>query len=80
MSTSLGNEYAVQKETTGWLTTGTILLLMFVPPGGLICMWQRTNWSKTVKWVITVCWAGPLTLLGVLRALVILAVLVSNLL
>jgi hypothetical protein len=55
MSTSLGSEYAVQKKTKGWLTTVTIMLLIWLPLVGLGCMWQYTDWSKKVKTVITVC-------------------------
>jgi len=35
------------------INRAAILWLIFVFPIGLLIMWLRTDWSKTVKWAIT---------------------------
>lgn len=54
--------------TSGGMTALTIVLLWLLAPVGIIVMWTSTQWSKSVKWTLTI-------LFGILPVLAILGIL-----
>ncbi len=60
------------QKTETWKSALTIILLIIFPIIGLILMWFITNWSKTVKWIITI--------LGILIMVIVVPIILLSVL